>query len=93
VSVRDWFKTPAIAMQEIARKVCIVNSDHIHQHVNHVLVLDVGRHQLVEIESCFLDVVIQPSRACGLSSPKEKGSKNGKSNCGYCGAAARRKCA
>jgi hypothetical protein len=65
----------------------------MHQRVHHVLVLGVGRHPLVEIESFgwevvqrylltvattspslsgpFLEVVLQPSRACGKSC-KEK---------------------
>lgn len=44
VSVHAWFKLPAIAMQEIAREVCIVEAGDGNQLVNHVLALGVGRH-------------------------------------------------
>jgi hypothetical protein len=36
VSVHAWFKLPAIAMQEIAGNVCIVDACDKHQLVNHV---------------------------------------------------------
>ena len=52
VSVHAWFKLPAIVVEEIAREVCIVDAGDSHQLVNHVLVLGVGRHLLMEIESC-----------------------------------------
>jgi len=44
VSVHAWFKLPAIAMQEIAGEVCIVDAGDSNQLVNHVLARGVGRH-------------------------------------------------